>query len=168
MKKIAIIILNIVFALCVVGCSCKISKYKAEILNCKNEIFNEDFLNNNRVKGYYPNPDYIEGEYNTNKNIKDNDSPKSRTFVIDTESKYNDIFTTKPFDIDFNKQMIILYIFSSDTTTNYILKNIEIKDKILKIKIKLENTNVDAGCILHQRCIVIKMNKVEINSVEFN
>ena len=40
MKKIAIIVLNIVFALCVVGCSCKISKYKAEILNCKNEIFN--------------------------------------------------------------------------------------------------------------------------------
>ena len=47
------------------------------------------------------------------------------------------------------------------------MKKIEVNDEILTVKTELERKDVDDATMPYQRCIVIKMNKVEINEVKF-
>lgn len=64
--------------------------------------------------------------------------------------------------------MVILYIFSDVyPERGYKLKKIEVNDEVLTLKTELEQKNVDDAAIPYQRCIVVKMNKVEINEVKF-
>lgn len=64
--------------------------------------------------------------------------------------------------------MLILYIFSDVYhEREYKLKKIEVNGGVLTVKTELEQKNVDDSAIPYQRCIVVKMNKVEINEVKF-
>lgn len=94
------------------GCSSN-NKYNAVLYSNTTEWIDETFLNDNRVKAYYLNENYIDGQSDPNdKYIYDTTSPSSRVFTVSDEAEYNRIFSNSPLDIDFEHEMVILYIFS--------------------------------------------------------
>lgn len=150
-----------------IGCSN--NRYNAVLYSNATEWIDKTFLNDNKVKAYYFNENYIDGQSDPNdKYIYDEASPSSRVFIIDDESEYNRIFSNFPLNIDFEHEMVILYIFSDVyPAREYKLKKIEVNGEVLTVKTELEQKNVDDVAIPYQRCIVVKMNKVEINEVRF-
>lgn len=162
--KIGLAIL-VIFSLLLCCSSCR---YGAKLYSRVNDWIDESFLKENRVKGFYPNDNYVYDESDpSDKYIYDETAPSSRVFIITDEDEYNRIFTNSPLDIDFKKQMVILYIFSNTSPRDYKLKRIELKDKVLTVKMRLERKKGKDAVMLYQRCILIKMNKAEINEVKF-
>ncbi|MCI8988202.1 MAG: hypothetical protein HFK05_00430 [Clostridia bacterium] len=47
------------------------------------------------------------------------------------------------------------------------MKNISLDGQTLNVKIKLENKDVKDATMPYQRCLMVKLDKVEIMSVEF-
>ena len=160
------LVLIMIFSL-LTGCST--NKYNAVLYSNANEWIDETFLKDNRVKAYYLNENYIYGESDpSDKYIYDTTTPSSRVFIVTDEDEYNRVFSNSPLDIDFEQEIVILYIFSDvNPTRDYKLKKIEVNDEILTVKTELERKDVDDTTMPYQRCIVIKMNKVEINEVKF-
>lgn len=144
--------------------------YNSKLYNDAEEWIDEKFLKENRVRAYYRNEDYIEGVSDpSDKYIMDETMPSSIVFIIGDENEYNKIFSKSKLDIDLEKEIIILYIFSDvNPSRKYYLKGIDVNDKVLSVQIKLESKRGDDATMPYQRCIVIKMNKVEINEVKFN
>lgn len=103
---------------------CSNNKFNAALYNNVSECINETFLKNNRVKAYYLNENYIEDQSNPNdKYIYDTTSQSSRTFIVYDEEEYNRIFSYSQLNINFDKEMVILYIFSDvNPTKNYKLQ----------------------------------------------
>lgn len=147
---------------------CSNNKFNAALYNNVSECINETFLKNNRVKAYYLNENYIEDQNNPNdKYIYDTTSLSLRTFIIYDE-EYNRIFSFSQLNIDFEMEMVILHIFSNvNPTKNYKLQKIEVIDERLIVKLKLEGKNNDSATMPYQRCIAVKLDKVEINEVKF-
>ena len=146
---------------------CSNLRYGAKLYNNVGDWIDESFLNENRVKAYYPNDNYVYGEnYSL---IYEETAPSSRVFIITDEDEYNRIFTNSPLDIDFESKIIILYIFPKSNARDYKLKKIELKDKILTVEMRLEWKWKDAkdGCMPGPECVAIKMNKAEIDEVKF-
>lgn len=162
-----ILVLLSVFSL-FAGCSNN-NKYNAVLYSNANEWIDETFLNDNRVKAYYLNENYIDGQSDPNdKYIYDTTSPSSRVFTVSDEAEYNRIFSNSPMNIDFEYERVILYIFSDVyPEREYRLKKIEVNGEVLIVKTKLEQKNVDDAAMPYQRCIALKINKVEINEVKF-
>ena len=168
MSKVKIIMaglaLLLIFSL-LPGCSNL--RYGAKLYNNVDDWIDESFLNENRVKAYYPNDNYVYGENDSL--IYEETAPSSRVFIITDEDEYNGIFTDSPLDIDFESKIIILYIFPKSSPRDYKLKRMELKDKVLTVEIRLEwkwKDVKDEG-MAAPSCIVITMNKAEINEVKF-
>ena len=146
---------------------CSNLRYGAKLYNNVDDWIDESFLNENRVKAYYPNDNYVYGENDSL--IYEETAPSSRVFIITDEDEYNGIFTDSPLDIDFESKIIILYIFPKSSPRDYKLKRMELKDKVLTVEIRLEwkwKDVKDEG-MAAPSCIVITMNKAEINEVKF-
>ena len=141
------------------------------MVECKAVKVNlKDFLKENRVKGYYLNENYVEGVSDvSDKYIEDTESPSSRTFIISNKDEFNRIFSKTQIDVDFEKEIVILYIFSdvNPYRKNYNLKGIKRQNTNLTVQIELEKSEKDDSTMLYQRCLVLKMRKVDIDCVEF-
>ena len=147
----------------------EIDSQSIEFYSKAKDWVDEGFLKKNRVRGYYRNENYIEGvNDDIPKFIKDTTSPSSRFFIITDKNEYNRIFTKTEIDVNFEKEIVILYIFSDIYLRNYELKRLELNDEILTVEVKMERRRdiVDA-VMLYQRCFMLKMNKVAINEVKF-
>ena len=144
---------------------CSNLRYGAKLYNNVDDWIDESFLNENRVKAYYPNDNYVYGE--NDRLIYEETAPSSRVFIITDEDEYNRIFTNSPLDIDFESKIIILYIFPKSNTRDYKLKRMELKDRILTVEMRLERTKAKDGCMPGPECVAIKMNKAEIDEVKF-
>lgn len=169
MKKLKIVLIALALAIVpifgVAGCG---NKYHAVLYSKSNEWIDEDFLKENHVKGYYPNDEYIEGEVDGgDKYIYDNDSPASRTFIITDAEKLNAIFTKCTVDVNFDKEMVILYIFSDVYPRGYRLKTLKMDGQSLNIYYKLENKKGNDAVMLYQRCFMVVLDKLDIEAVEF-
>ena len=98
----------------------------------------------------------------------DTESPSSRTFIISNKDEFNRIFSKTQIDVDFEKEIVILYIFSDmNPNRNYNLKEIKRQNTNLTVQIELEKSEIDDSTMLYQRCLVLKMRKVDIDCVEF-
>ncbi|MDE7161834.1 MAG: hypothetical protein K2N65_03635, partial [Anaeroplasmataceae bacterium] len=163
MKKIITIIL---LALCFFFFTgCNQNKYNATLDSNAKQYINKAFLNENRVKGaYYLNDAYIEGESDpSEKYILDTASPSSRTFQLE-EEKFNDIFSNYPFPVDFEKEMVVLYIFTDIYPRKYNLDGIDVNGTTLNIYYKLEQGNKKDAVEPYQRCFLVKLNILEIDT----
>lgn len=161
-NKVINLLIFIVFILVLCGCN---NKYNAVLYNHADKWISEDFLDNNRVKAYYRNENYIEGE--DDKYIYDDEAPRSRTFIITDQDRFSEIFSKYDKSIDFDSELVVLYIFSDVSPRDYKIKKIYYENQALTIQIKLENTNKKDSVMPYQRCIMIKMKKLEIESVNF-
>ena len=72
---------------------CNAIKYNAEMNSFAKELVSAEFLNENRVKAFYLNENYVEGEsLPSEKYIFDDKSPQSRTFLIKEKEEFNSMF----------------------------------------------------------------------------
>jgi hypothetical protein len=124
--------------------------------------FKEDFLKANttseNVIYWYENGD---GEY-------EETSPKFRTFIITEKARLDEVFSVCP-KIDFEKEMVVMYAYTSEYGRARIITSITLDNKILKIKfkyVKARPFSFDASSPI-TRFLVIKMDKLDIDKVEF-
>ncbi len=150
--------------------SCSVNKYHAKIYNQAKEWISEEFLKENRVRAYYIDENYIEGVSDPwTEVIFEPNKPSERTFIIKEQDEFTKIFTKYVEEVDFEKEMVILYIFSNVSLRDYHLKKIIYENQTLTVHIKLQhiNSNKLETVQLYQRCLMIKMDKLEIDSVSF-
>ena len=154
-----------------VGCSDTNSDkaLDATLYSYANDWVDEVFLASKKVKGaYYRNENTdTSGE---EKWIEDESAPDSRTFIITTEERYDEIFVSASSpDIDFEKQTVILYIASDVTLRNYDLKAINLRQDALTVKMKLERGDpiFDDSVMNYPRCFMLVIKKIEITKVKF-
>lgn len=167
MKKIfllgAIIIMSLIS---LVGCGG--NTYNAVLYSHAEDWISEEFLSENKVKAYYPNKDYVEGESDSaDRYIYDKESPTSRTFIISKQNEFDEICSKYNSTIDFDSQIIILYVFADvNPNRDYNLDKIILEEQSLRIYYRLERKNLDDTTAPYPRCFMIKMDKVDIMSVE--
>ena len=162
LKFTAIVLIFIMLFSTLTGCSVK--KYNAVLYERANDWVDEDFLDKNRVKGYYKNKDYREGEplY-----IFEHNAPSSRTFLITSADEFDEIVCEYPYSIDFDKEIVILHLCYPDFDGGSLnLKRIELRDGVLTVKINVFPAKGDTGAMPTPRCMMIKMNKVEIDEAK--
>jgi hypothetical protein len=125
---------------------------------------NDEFANTNLIRNvYYSYDDEI---FFT----EDEDYPLSKTYIVENIEEYDKIFLNNinELNIDFNKQMLIVYSFGAINHRELKLVSTDLQDKILKITFKsISKTGVGDTSMPYQRWIVIKQDKVEVASTEF-
>ncbi|MDE7405423.1 MAG: hypothetical protein K2M89_00930 [Clostridiales bacterium] len=139
--------------------------YNAVLYNADNWI-NEDFANDNMIRNIH----YYDDEHNEIIFTNDESYPSSRTFIVENLEDYDKIFINNinELDVDFNKQMLIVYTFMAISRKKLTLVSTDLQDKKLKITYKsISKAGVGDTCMPYQRWIVIKQDKVEVESVEF-
>lgn len=118
----------------------------------------EDFLHNNMPKGTI-----IGGEYE----YCDESSPETITKIIKTREQFDEAFNEFPTEVDFEKEMVIVYIFVTLVPSRrYYLEKLKLKDNVLHIGFKEEKPRGPDVAPPRQRCFAIKMNKVEFQYTE--
>ena len=167
MKKIKTLTVFFAFILCVFT-SCETTK-GGEMLPFNAIIgvggpleFKEDFIKSNRTYGaLYWNEI---GEL-----VEDITSPKFRTFIVTEKAQLEDIFSVYP-DIDLEKNMIVMYVFTAIYVRALKITNITLFNEKLKIDFKYQKGKPDHNDATspQTRFLVLRMNKLDIDTLEFN
>lgn len=165
MKKIIASLVLAIMALFSFGCTDKlpeeetyIAPYNAILYDNCGLWINDDFKAENRVKGAIYNDEFEWGDY-----------PKSRTFIItDSDSFKNAIIDNfKQFEVDFDKEMIILYTFVADCVLPAKINKMELVDEFLSIHCVIELIrNSLTTCQPFQRWLIVKLDKLSVTAVE--
>lgn len=135
--------------------------YNASVCEMENDSFNDDFLNNNKVRGAL-----YDGILST-----DNESlPSQRTFIIDNETDYNSIFKPSAPSVNFDSETIIVYTYTAINLRKVKMSKVTISDKSIKIELKEEKVRVGVGDsrVPYQRFLVINLSKVDISNAEIS
>lgn len=178
MKKIFCLLLIVFVALNLSACKNNaengndvneyVPEYNAVLYSKANEWIDDGFLTENRVKAYYPNVNYIEGESDpSEKYIYDKDAPASRTFIIDKRQSFAEIFTEYESEIDFDSKVVILHILSDVYPyREYYLSDIEL-DGTMTVYYELEKNDKMDATAPYQRCFMLILDKVQMDGVVF-
>ena len=125
--------------------------------------FKEDFLKANMTYGTIYEDE--NGEL-----IEDQTSPKDRTYIITEKARLAEIFSVYP-DIDFEKDMVVMYAYaSSENNIIYQTKliSVTLDNKHLKIEFTIVGGNGAGVAHMPQRTFLpIRMDKLDIETVEF-
>ena len=105
MKKIIIFVLFLFVMIVLSGCK---NKYNAKIYGNKDGIIPESFLINNPVKEAHYIRETEDGKYES---YTVDDAPEDRTFIITEETTLNSIVKENSLTIDFDKKMVLLYLY---------------------------------------------------------
>ena len=158
-KKIAIIGVVLMMCLCVlVGCG---NNYNARLYDNANEYIKKEFAAENLTRGSY----YGEQDF-----YADDTYPATRTFIVDNQTKYDEIFIAglEEFDISFDKQMLIVYTFTTVYHRNNWITSVDVYNSVLTINYKMdEKFGVGDASRPYQRWFVVKLDALNITSVEF-
>ena len=140
--------------------ACGGNKYNVTVV--ESGLMFKDYLKDGMISGVY---DHSKGEW-----IIDETLPRSRTFIIKEQNEFEDIFCDVPSWIDFNKEMLLVYIFPSSYGRPCKFKSVKTDGEILEIYFTMGKSKSgygDAGSP-QRRIFAIKMKKLEIVAVEFN
>ncbi len=164
----------------VVFAGCSVQRYDAEINSYCKDWLDPTFLENNKLSGVsYTNPEYDEEEalkddnYAVPKYLADPDAPTSRTFIITDEETFNSMYVEGALEVDFEKEMVILYMFPDTKPSSRIYKidKIKVEGDILNIyfkeKFDLKKLGLGDSVMRYQRCMTVKMEKTEVSTVNF-
>jgi len=130
--------------------------------------YREDFLKANRTYGAY----YWNGNGDPNDSINweyDETSPRYRTFIITEKARLDEIFSVYPA-VDFEKEMVVMYVYTSThgggikiTSVTLVGKNLKIDFKPARGKPGYNNETTPQTSFL-----ALRMDKLDIDTVEFN
>ena len=147
---------------------CAAIRYGATLYSDTEEWLDDAFLEENKIStAYYRNPNFTDIHGSEPKWIKYPDEPKTRTFIITEKEEYDRIFTKSPVEVDFEKEMVILYTCTDVSPREYNLKKMDVNDGVLIAKIKLEHRNANDSVMPYQRFFMLTMKKAEITKVKF-
>ena len=154
--------------------------YSSYATNASNALVKEEFINQNKIYGgRYPNPNYYgegletedEKDLNNYSYLDDTTSPESRTFIITDRETFDSIYVEDALEVDFDKQMVILYLHLKSTgrLKCYDIDKIKIDEKQATIyyKKKEDHSNKKGGSGRYKWCTTVVMKKMDITSVEF-
>ena len=131
-----------------------------------NDWVGEAFLNENRVyHAYYR--DESEEALQT-------DAPRTRSFIITTEEEYRNLGLASPIDVDFEKEMVILYITPSvnqpSNAQKSTLEKATLCEGVLTVQINEEPSadawSADSGKP-YALCLALKAEKANVTEVAF-
>ena len=180
MKKLFLIRALTVFiplSLCAfTGCettkSEEIMPYHARIGLGGDIMFKEEFLKANRLYGeIYKNDNWDPEDASSKEYLADETSQIFRTYIITDKAQLDEIFSVYP-DIDFKKEMVVMYAYSS------IYNNIHYQDKLISITLANKHLKIEFKIVggkpgygiahMPQRTFLpIKMDKLDIETIEF-
>ena len=119
--------------------------------------YQEEWLDNNHVYGAY-------GE-NGEENYDEN-TPKSRTYLIKNQDELDEVFSEFP-EIDFENEMLIVYCYRTIYIRKQVLEKVVLDRNVLNVEF-----NVVKGKIGHadasapsRRMLVVKLDKLDIAEV---
>lgn len=134
-----------------------------------NDWVGEEFLNANRVYCVV----YPDGTIERDADLR------SRAFIVTTEEEYRNMGLASPINVDFEKEMLILYIQPTDHAHSdeqeYYLETARLYEGTLTVKMNFntikqpenpEEWYYDA-CQPYALCVALKMEKAEITEVIF-
>ena len=164
--RIAGIVVLICCLLGVAGCG---NTYNAELFNNAEQWILDDFLRENRVKAYYPNESYDENDEQSESYIYEETAPLTRTFIIADDKAFGEIIKENAIAVNFANEMLLLYIHPEIYPgRNYSLKKITVEGKKVSVSVKIEKrSGVGDAAMPAQSCLLVKMDKIEVDSVEF-
>ena len=156
-KRILTLIMTAFLCMGLVGCG-RI-EHNAKIITVDRLSYHAEWLENNPVYGAYSE----DGKENYN-----SDTPKNRTYLIQTQGQLNEIFVDFP-EIDFEKEMVLVYCYRTVyTQRKQILENVTLDGKVLNVSFNVERGKLgyaDASAP-HRRILVVKLDKLEITEVK--
>jgi hypothetical protein len=125
--------------------------------------YKEDFLKVNRLYDVLYLNENGEWEWELDETL-----PKFRAFIITEKARLDEIFSVYP-DIDFEKEMVVMYVYPGIYSREQKITSITLDNKNLKIEFKIPDgkpgyNNATAPQI---HFLVLKMDKLEIDTVEF-
>ena len=135
------------------------------------EIFGYGILRNEYIEAnlthsanyYYSeeNEDYIKVENSTS-------YPETRTYVIKDETALKEAYST-PSEIDFEKEMLVIHFYTDIYSRVRYLGKVQIdENNVLKIEFDIvPNPGVGDASMPVQKVLVVKVDKLEVNAVEF-
>jgi hypothetical protein len=135
-------------------------RYNAVLFDNAREWLHEDFLDENKTYGDW-------GALETD---PFGDYPAYIIKIIDSEN-FDEIFSSFPYEIDFNNEMLILYAFTcSRGYRPFELRSININEQVLYVEYRLTPRRRDVfdASTPRTRWFVIRLDKLDITEVEFS
>lgn len=169
MKQIKVIIIGMVLIMiCMFSNGCSNTKYNAKLYSNAEEWIDKSFLNENRVKAYYLNENYVEGvSYQDEQYVYENNAPSEKIYIFESDIEFKKIFVNYEKKIDFSKEIVVLYIFADvNFKIDYKLESLKYKNGIVEITARLCKSNLDVATVPYPRCFMIKMDKMKITDVK--
>ena len=98
----------------------------------------------------------------------DDTKPAERLYIIKNQEECNSIFI-EPQSVDFEKEMILVYIGSTVNSRSVIVKQVKLEEKKLKVEftVKKGKRGYKDSSMPKRRLILIKIAKLDIDAVEF-
>lgn len=137
----------------------KVQYKDARLYDNTGQWMNEDFLVENLTRWTYYNGIYLD----------DSPYPKSTTHLLKSKEEFDFVFAELPSEIDFTQKMICIHVFTCHYIRPYEINSIYVDDQVLRIKVKSIKPKGAVGDAVPswQRCFVVEMDKLDIDSVEF-
>ena len=137
------------------GCGNKKIPYNALLYDNVADCVNEDFKKANITSGLTVNDEHLQ---------------KSYAWLIISEDDYINKTNESRVNVDFDKQMVVVYTFTTVyATRKYNLRNLTVENDILTVEYEIEKNNGVVGNATHpqQRWFMIMLDKVNVNAVDF-
>ena len=136
-----------------------------------NQYFKDDFWKDNMISGVgYVNEHWDSNNPDSEKYKYYPDLPNRRMLIIINLEEYDNVFVNQ-IDIDFEKEMILVFMTRAVKPSRILIKDIELKEQDLMVKYYIDFISGKRG---HKNAtspsrtwIVLKLNKLEFKTVNF-
>lgn len=158
-KKVLMLVVTVIMIFSLGACD---NKYNAIMYSDTRTWINEDFLLEKLTRGSH----YLDdGEIM----VADESYPEFFTFIIMNQEEFDSKFTKFPPTINFEKEMLLVYIFTTTNSNTYKIIKISLNDQILNIYFKAEKSKGASDNLTSpiQKCLILKVNKMEITAANF-
>lgn len=112
--------------------------------------------------------DVLESNMTKAPDAEDSDLPKEICRLIDSREKSDEYFSDLPVDVDFSKEKMILYFYTSQYMgRSYKINKMDEMGNTLYLYIKPEHKDVGSGdaSVPAQRCLLVVTNKTNVKNV---
>ena len=154
LRRITLIaVLLIISAFMLTACTSTFAfdPYNSKMSDNAQKLMNEDYLN----------------EHETSFPFRDDGLPDDICVEIQSDEEFARAFVDYPFNVDFEKEFVILYFFT-DIYMGFGCNIISMTEKESVITILIRHKLLDEPCtsMPMQRCLAIKTDRVQYSSVE--
>ena len=158
-KKGLILMFITTFMFTLIGCG---SNFNAIMYSDTKTWFKDDFLMENLTVGSH----YI---IDDEVMVADETNPKFVKYILRTNEEFNSKFNKFPPMINFEDEMLLIYIFTTTFSGPYNISEISLNNKILNIDFRAEKSKSfgDNLSSPQQKCLVVKLDKMEITDANF-